>query len=285
MAGNTILYRGSLKSCNYCCSYCPFSKHKESMRELETDRRQWTRFCRSFAERAAALDIRALLVVPYGEALTHFWYWKGFAELTRLESVDAVGAQTNLSFPVASSIEYFRRAGGCGDRLRLWASFHPEMVSVSQFARQCSMVLDEGIRLCAGAVANPKYLEVCRQLREALPREVYLWLNRMDGRKRPYTKEEQQAFEKIDPFFFQELSYPQADPKQCGRRLFVEGDGTLRTCNLGMRQKKNWYELASDFPEPECRRKFCSCYLAYAGREDFDQAEDFGEYPLFRILK
>ena len=285
MAGNTILYRGSLKSCNYHCSYCPFSKHKESMRELQTDRQQWIRFCRSLAERAAVLDIRALLVAPYGEALIHSWYWRGFAELTRLQRTDAVGAQTNLSFPVASSMEYFRQAGGCGDKLRLWASFHPEMVSVSRFAKQCGRMLDEGVRLCAGAVANPKYLEVCRQIRKALPAEVYLWLNRMDGQKRPYTEEEQRAFEEIDPFFFRDLSYPQADCKQCEKRLFVEGDGTLRTCNLGMRQKRNWYELASDFPKPECRRKFCSCYLAYAGREDFGRAGDFGEYPLFRMLK
>lgn len=84
MAGNTILYRGSLKSCNYRCSYCPFSKHKESVRELQTDRQQWIRFCRSLAERAAVLDIRALLVAPYGEALIHSWYWRGFAEFTRL---------------------------------------------------------------------------------------------------------------------------------------------------------------------------------------------------------
>lgn len=280
MAGNTVLYRGSLKSCNYRCSYCPFSKHKPSPRQMQADRRQWTLFCSSFAERAAALNIRAVMVVPYGEALIHSWYWIGFAGLTRLEKVDAVGAQTNLSFSVPASIESFRRAGGRREKLRLWASFHPEMVSVSQFAKQCQLVLGEGIRLCAGAVANPKHLEAYRRLRKILPKEIYLWFNRMDGRKRPYTEEEQRAFQEIDPFFYRELSYPHADPKQCRKRLFVEGDGTLRTCNLGVRQRENWYALASDFPAPQCRQKRCFCYLAYAGRKDFGA---FGEYPLFRI--
>ena len=146
------------------------------------------------------------------------------------------------------------------------------------------VTINEGVRLCAGAVANPEYLETYRQLRKILPKEVYFWLNRMDGRKHPYTKEEQQAFQEIDPYFFQELSYPKSDLKQCKKRLFVEGDGTLRTCNLGMYQGENWYALAAGFPAPKCRRKFCSCYLAYAGRKDFGQEDTmFGAYSLFRI--
>ena len=73
MDRRTILYRGSLKSCNYHCGYCPFSKHRCSERELEKDRTHWFRFCESLNERAEALNIRALMVVPYGEALIHPW--------------------------------------------------------------------------------------------------------------------------------------------------------------------------------------------------------------------
>ena len=43
-ARHMILYRGSLKSCNYRCNYCPFSKHPRSERELLRDREQWFRF-------------------------------------------------------------------------------------------------------------------------------------------------------------------------------------------------------------------------------------------------
>ena len=45
----TILYRGSLKSCNYRCGYCPFSKRRGSRREYDRDREQWLRFVDSLA--------------------------------------------------------------------------------------------------------------------------------------------------------------------------------------------------------------------------------------------
>ncbi len=55
MGRKTICYRGSLKSCNYRCSYCPFSKHRASVQELEKDRQNFGRFCESIADRAAEL--------------------------------------------------------------------------------------------------------------------------------------------------------------------------------------------------------------------------------------
>ena len=43
-----VLYRGSLKSCNYHCSYCPFSKHPMSVGALEKDKEQWFSFLHTF---------------------------------------------------------------------------------------------------------------------------------------------------------------------------------------------------------------------------------------------
>ena len=74
MGGHMMLYRGSLKSCNYHCSYCPFSKHPMSERELERDKEQWLSFQADLEKCAAALQVRALMVAPYGEALIHSWY-------------------------------------------------------------------------------------------------------------------------------------------------------------------------------------------------------------------
>ena len=81
MDRHMILYRGSLKSCNYHCSYCPFSKHPMSARALEKDREQWFSFIRSFQEKAERMQIGALMVVPYGEAMIHRWYWEGLAHV------------------------------------------------------------------------------------------------------------------------------------------------------------------------------------------------------------
>ena len=104
----TVLYRGSLKSCNYHCGYCPFSKRKGSLRELDRDKDQWFRFVESVlkgnALEAEGEDSRpltgAVMVVPYGEALIHSWYWQGLGRLGAGSALDFVGAQTNLSFSV-----------------------------------------------------------------------------------------------------------------------------------------------------------------------------------------
>nr|WP_277874821.1 hypothetical protein [Leptolyngbya sp. FACHB-16] len=40
----TILYRGSLVSCNYGCEYCPFAKRQQSAAELAVDRQSLDRF-------------------------------------------------------------------------------------------------------------------------------------------------------------------------------------------------------------------------------------------------
>ena len=280
-----ILYRGALKSCDHRCSYCPFSKHEMTEKELEKDRVLWIRFCESLVQKAASLDIHALLVVPYGEALIHPWYWEGLAHLSALPVIDAVGAQTNFSFPLQASLDRFIREGGEVGKLRLWATFHPEMVQIPVFAEKCREAKEAGILLCAGAVGVPENIGLLRRLREALPEEIYLWINKMDGLRRPYTKEEREAFEGIDPFFYRELETIRADAAQCAGRLFVEWDGSLRTCNISPKMGIDWYDLQDALPDPVCGRKRCTCFLAYGGRADLAGKEAFGEYPLFRICQ
>lgn len=280
-----ILYRGSLKSCNYGCSYCPFSKRKMIRKELKQDKRQWERFVESLCKRARVLDIHGLLVAPYGEALIHPWYWEGLARLSALDQIEAVGAQTNLSFSLEWALEIFCGAGGQVDKLRLWATFHPEMISAGAFAAKCTAVQQAGIALCAGAVGVPEDLPAIGQLRAALPEQVYLWINKMDGLGRFYTEEERDAFSKIDPYFIRELMYPVGDASKCRGRLFVEADGRMRACNLSLPYEENWYDWEEGAPAVRCRRRVCSCYLAYGGREDFMNEVLFGRHPLFRNLR
>lgn len=285
MSGRTMLYRGSLKSCNYHCSYCPFSKHPMTAGELEKDREQWLSFVETFTEHAGLLDIRALMVAPYGEALLHPWYWEGLARITACLEVDAAGAQTNLSFPVRESLARYRERGGDVQKLRIWATFHPEMTTVEMFAEQCAELRDAGIAMCAGAVGVPEHIGILRILRDRLPEDIYLWINGMDGRKRPYTEDELKAFQDMDPFFQRELLPVPADVSRCRRRIFMEGDGKLRTCNMSPFLDIDWKALCTtaDFPEPLCTRKTCSCYLAYGGRDDQVNQRLFGSYPVFRI--
>ena len=225
------------------------------------------------------------MVVPFGEALIHTYYWEGLARLSRLDTVEAVGAQTNLSFSVEKMLNTYNNAGGKMEKLRLWATYHPEMVTVKAFSKQCSALLSCGISVCAGAVGVPENISLLNQLRDSLPDSIYLWVNRMDGLKRRYTPEEEKALEAIDPLFSQELHWPESDPSQCRDRLFVEADGSLRRCNIGKALNRNWYDKPTDYGSipDSCHRARCSCYLAYGGRADFAKKSFFGRYPAFRI--
>ncbi len=293
--GLQLLYRGSLKSCNYRCSYCPFSKHRISRRELIKDREQWEYFVGTVQERAEDLKIRSLMVAPYGEALIHPWYWEGLGRISSLDGIGAAGAQTNLSFPVSESLKHFQKAGGRREKLYLWATFHPEMTTVEQFSRTCRRLAEEGIRLCAGAVGVPHNTDLLKSLRTSLPEEIYLWINRMDGLKRSYTQKETEDFLKIDPYFLRELAVLPADCENCRSRLLVEGTGKLRMCNISrnmdliwddlwnIKQKKRESETGTRPSPSACGQKRCSCYLAYGGRQDFMNRILFGPYPVFRI--
>ena len=296
MAGKTISYRGYLKSCNYSCSYCPFSKHRASVAELEKDRRSFERFCDSVENRAAEFSVGAVFVVPYGEASLHRWYWEGLGRLAALPEIHRVGLQTNLSFSVENCLEIFDFSGavrgesklcslgGKRDKLCIWATFHPEMTDVDAFSEKCRRLVESGVRLCAGAVGVPQNLPLLTVLREKLPPDVYLWINKMDGLGRNYTEEEKAAFSAIDPFFERELNAPRADLSMCTDRCFVEADGGVRSCNIGRTKEVNWYQgSAEEIFGPLCGKKRCSCYLAYGGRADFAGRAFFGDYPVFRI--
>ena len=42
--GLSLLYRGTLSSCNYACDYCPFAKKQDSRAVLARDAREVGRF-------------------------------------------------------------------------------------------------------------------------------------------------------------------------------------------------------------------------------------------------
>ena len=286
MTERSVVYRGSLKSCNYRCSYCPFSKHPMSERELLKDKEQWRRFVGVFTRNQGA-GAEAVLVAPYGEAMIHPWYAQGLAALSALPAMRMVGAQTNLSFSIRETLEnIFDRAGGIREKLCFWATFHPEMTDTERFAARCGELLSLGVKVSAGAVGAPGNLDILRDLRQKLPEKIYLWINKMDGLGRQYTEEEKTAFSDIDPYFPRELAHASADASKCGGRLFAEGNGRLRTCNISRVLGECWEPEGESLihpPAPVCGRKLCSCYLAYGGQDDDMNRILFGPYPIFRI--
>lgn len=280
-----IFYRGLLKSCNYSCEYCPFSKHV-SKRELEQDAVELERFV-TFVTQSA--QVGAIQIVPYGEALIHEYYWRAMAALSRLPQVEMVGCQTNLSFSVKHMLEVFDEEGGMREKLSLWCTFHPTMVSVESFLVQCNILEQERTAFCVGSVGVPEHRDVLLELREKLPGSVYMWVNPMDGLARAYTPEEVAAFVKIDPFFPYSNRHMKANPKQCrgckGEALFVHANGDITACNMSKRKLGNLYEefdLSAPVEVNSCGQRECSCFLAYSNRCDFMELVCYGKYPAFR---
>ena len=280
-----LYYRGQLRSCNYSCGYCPFSKHKISQRELLQDAEALKRFTVFLTQ--GRVGCVSVLMTPYGEALIHDYYWRALAQLTASPFILAAGCQTNLSFAVEDMLEIFQQCGGQIERLRLWCTFHGAMTTVEDFAEQCRRLTECGIAYSVGAVGEPSQLAQLKKLRASLPEEIYLWINRMEGLKRAYTPEQREAFKAIDPYFDLELSGPSADMNRCsgGRQsLLVRGDGQCLACHisgvkLGNLYTGDWREQGA---QTNCRAKRCHCQLAYSNRVDIPELAFFDTHPAFR---
>lgn len=241
----------------------------------------------------------AVQIVPYGEAMIHPYYWRELARLSRHPRIEYVGAQSNMSFSADQMLTEYGRHGGDRRKLRLWGTFHPQMVSLENFTRQCVRLWEEGVSLCAGIVGAPEQKDEILLLRRKLPEQIYVWVNRMDGLGRSYTEEERAVFLEADEYFKLECRHITADFMQCADNNFVEADGTIHPCNLSRWSKGNFYGETAASPDSlqrgaesfgrwdigdgrTCGRKSCSCYLAYCNRR-LPELLFFGPYPAFRI--
>lgn len=272
--GKQFFYRGYLTSCNYACGYCPFSKRKMTEEQRRNDQEALEKF---LCQMEGETEKHALLIVPYGEALIQEYYWVAMARFSQIPSEEYVGCQTNLSFPVEKMLSFYEASGGEKQKLRLWCTFHPSMTTVETFVMQCQQLEQAGIAYCVGTVGNPDEIVRIQKLREQLPEHVYVWINQMDGRKRNYTEEEIRRFQEIDPYFTLELKHYPADSSKCRKSVFQEADGSRYFCNLHAAQ------AGGEYTNLNCRRKECSCYLAYCNRTDVEELFFFEPYPAFRI--
>lgn len=266
-------YRGSLDSCNYSCSYCPFAKKPQCSRQkLLKDEESLVNFADTVISKTNTEKTKcAVQIVPYGEALIYKYYWRELSRLTCSSYIEAAGAQTNLSFNIDNMLGLFVKNNGNLSKLRLWCTFHPQMVTESQFLSQCRKLSGYGILYCVGTVGVPDRAESIRRLRKQLPEDVYLWINKMDGLGRRYTEEEIEIFTEIDEYFETGLKHYKSDISRCAGSLFVEADGSVKRCNICIPKDGK-----------ACIRKECSCYLSYCN-QDIPELVFFNPYPAFRI--
>src|SRR5687767_8385196 len=164
----SILYRGSLSSCNYACDYCPFAKTRNTREELRRDAAELERFADWVEGRPEQIGV---LFTPWGEALTHRSYQRVMSRLSHRPNVWRVAIQTNLSAP----LDWLKAANV--QTLALWATWHPSQISMECFLRQCRVLDDFGARYSVGVVGLKETIPKIEELRRKLPRSVYLWVN------------------------------------------------------------------------------------------------------------
>ncbi|WP_235432967.1 STM4011 family radical SAM protein [Janthinobacterium sp. KBS0711] len=278
----SLLYRGTLASCNYACGYCPFAKKRDSRATLARDAREVTRFTSWVA--AQKRDI-SVLFTPWGEALVRRHYRTAMQTLAALPHVRQVALQTNLSGP----LNWLQGMDG-PEKIGLWCTYHPDQTTLARFLERCARLDAIGVRYSVGVVAMNAHLDAIRALRAALPAHVYLWLNAYD-RRGPgyYTVADLTWLDAIDPWFAQNRRPSPSRGKPClagEASLSVDGDGELTRCHFVPERLGNLYvdDLADMLQERRCPRFKCDCYIGYAQRKDLPFQAVFGEGVLARIV-
>lgn len=278
-----MYYRGKLNSCNYTCSYCPFGK-KSHLTATTQDEQAWNRFITAIEQwKGGPLQ---LFIIPYGEALIHRYYRKGIIHLAALPQVAGISCQTNLSFSADEWLDEFPATPALISKIKIWASFHPEMTSVESFVRRLHTLYNAGIQVCAGAVGNPMAKSVLGDLRSALLPDIYLFINAMQGLRSPLSVEDIHFFTQLDNLFEYDLKNASAQWNNCsgGRNsCFINWKGDVFGCPRSQVKIGNLYQNQMLDPLLPCQRKVCDCYIAFSNLTNHPLHRIMGEGTFWRI--
>ena len=276
----SLLYRGSLTSCNYTCGYCPFAKRRDTRATLARDAAEVARFVAWAARQSRALRI---LFTPWGEALVRRHYREAMAALAALPHVAQVSLQTNLSGPTGWLADV--PAG----KVSLWCTFHPGQTTLERFVERCARLDTLGVRHSVGVVARHEHFDAIRALRAALPAATPLWINPYD-RRGPgyYTAEDVAWMDGIDPWFALGNTPPPSRGRACAAGedvVSVDGAGNVQRCHFIPASLGNLYvdELDTMLRPRACSRLKCECFIGYAHRKDLPLRQAFGAGLLARI--
>lgn len=276
----TILYRGPLASCNYGCRYCPFGKRRASRSEGADDARALSRFVAWIETRST--DALRVFFTPWGEALVRRRYQDALARLSRLNQIESVGIQTNLSCGLA----WLEKCDL--SRLSLWVSYHPTEIARERFVAKCHELVRRGVRFSVGVVGRREHFDAIEALRTELPPAVYLWVNAYKVAPRYYAERDLERLETIDPLFrINATDHPSAG-RACRTGLSaitVDGDGTVRRCHFVEHTLGNLYEQALEqvLVERPCPKPVCRCHLGYVHLAEPALERMFGASALERV--
>lgn len=270
--GITVLWRGSLASCNYACHYCPFAKTKDSRSALAADRVALERFTDWAVSRPYKLSI---LFTPWGEALIRGYYRATMARLSHAANVETVAAQTNLS----CSVEWLQACNR--ETAALWVTYHPGETQRAAFLRKIERLEAMDARYSVGVVGLAEHLAEIEALRSDLPPDAYLWVNAYKRRADYYSAADLNRLTTIDPLF----TLNNRDYASRGRAchagesvISVLADGTARRCHFLPQPIGNIYEAdfeAALIPRP-CAAERCRCHIGYSHLKALELRALFG---------
>lgn len=276
----TILYRGSLISCNYGCEYCPFAKRQQTAAELATDKHELERFVNWISDRPQHQF--SILFTPWGEALIHPHYQQALIKLTQMPHVNKAAIQTNLS----CQLDWVEECNK--DKLALWATFHPEWIKREFFLAKCLELDRRGVRFSAGVVGFPQFKDAITTLRQELPPHIYLWINAVKRELANLSTEDRNFFAEVDPLFHLNThNYPSLGHScRAGKSVIsVDGDGNMRRCHFIKASIGNIYDrnFESSLVERLCTNASCHCHIGYVHLDYLELDKVFGSGILERI--
>ncbi|MEH2136352.1 STM4011 family radical SAM protein [Nostoc sp.] len=276
----TILYRGSLISCNYGCEYCPFAKRQQTAAELAIDKQSLERFVNWISQHPQHQF--SILFTPWGEALIHSWYQQALVKLTQLPNVKKAAIQTNLSCQLDWVDECNK------DKLALWATFHSGWVSRDRFLQKCLNLDNKNVKFSVGVVGFPKFQAEIAALRQELPHHVYLWINAVKAELPNLSPENREFFQSIDPLYELNTQHYPSFGHSCraGKSaISVDGDGTMRRCHFIKEPIGNIYDSDWEVPlvNQPCSNQTCHCHIGYVHLEYLKMNQVFGYGILERI--
>ena len=188
----SILYRGSLSSCNYSCVYCPFAKTENTAEELKQDQTELESFTAWLENLNRPVQ---LLFTPWGEALHHRYYQQALCQISHMPHVKKAAIQTNL----AAGLNWIPASNT--NVLAFWSTFHPSQVSRKQFLKRVRQVAENGNRISAGVVGLKEHFDEIEALKNELPAQVRLWINAYKREPQYYLEKELQFLESLDQTF------------------------------------------------------------------------------------
>ena len=277
----TILYRGSLASCNYGCDYCPFAKQKDSKAELAQDKAELQRFIHWVSQQNRQVKI---LFTPWGEALIRGYYRQAIQQLSKLPQVEKVVIQTNFSCSTAWLKE-------CDlAKTAFWITYHPTEISLPSFIQKMQQLDKIACSYSVGMVGIKENFNQIQACRKALNSKIYLWINAYKRENDYYNAAEQQFLNQIDRYFdINNQNYPSFN-KACysgESAISVNGAGDITRCHFIKDKIANIYQADFEtYLKPRlCSKQSCGCYIGYMHLVELNLTKIYGNQLLERMAK